>query len=81
MKKVLFTVALTTYTFYVNAQIPLTVDFESFNLETESYYNGSDELGGFTIQNVHFSTEYNSNWGSWNGFSVSNITDKCNTRI
>lgn len=53
-----------------------TVDFEDLTLPSaESYYNGSDEAGEFTSGGVTFGNAYNTDWGSWSGFSYSNITD------
>jgi hypothetical protein len=39
------------------------------------YYNGSDSAGGFTSGGVYFTNNYNTSWGSWDGWSVSNTTD------
>jgi len=49
--------------------------FEDLSLPPESYWNGSDESGGFTSGSAYFNNNYNSAWGSWDGFSYSNITD------
>ncbi len=49
--------------------------FEDLVLPAESYWNGSDESGGFTSGGAYFSNNYDSAWGSWDGFSYSNITD------
>ena len=49
--------------------------FEDLALPAESYWNGSDESGGFVSSGVYFSNNYDSAWGSWDGFSYSNITD------
>ncbi|MHC4298234.1 MAG: DUF4465 domain-containing protein [Planctomycetota bacterium] len=50
-------------------------DFEDLVLAPESYWNGSDGSGGFVSGGAHFSNSYNSEWGSWDGFSYSNSTD------
>ena len=62
-----------------NNDIPkTTADFSEIEIEEESYWNGSDESGGFTSGNIFF-PNYFTDWGdgvvSWSGFSVSNITD------
>ena len=44
-------------------------------LAAESFYNGSDEAGGFVSDGLRFSNEYNSTWGSWSGWSYSKTTD------
>jgi len=53
--------------------------FEDLSLPPESYWNGSDESGGFTSGSAYFNNNYNSAWGSWDGFSYSNITDTTTT--
>ncbi|HIP32723.1 MAG TPA: DUF4465 domain-containing protein [Crocinitomicaceae bacterium] len=59
----------------INAQ-PL-IDFESYNLPAaiDTFYNGADGSGDFTIAYATFSNVYDAQWGSWTGFSVSNMTD------
>ena len=52
-----------------------TVTFEDLVLPAESYFNGSDGSGGFVSRGVHFSNNYNTDFGSWDGFSYSNLTD------
>ena len=51
------------------------VDFEELSLDVESNYNGADLAGGFESAGVHFSNEFNSDFGSWSGFAYSNMTD------
>lgn len=51
------------------------ISFEDLSLNDESYWNGSDESGGFTSNNVFFANNYDTTWGSWDGFSYSNKTD------
>ncbi len=52
-----------------------TIDFQSVELESESYWNGSDGSGGMTIEKATFNNSYNADWGSWSGFAFSNVTD------
>jgi len=52
-----------------------TVTFDELTLPAESYFNGSDGSGGFVSGGLHFSNNYNTDWGSWDGFSYSNLTD------
>ena len=49
--------------------------FEDLSLTAESYWNGSDESGGFISGSVYFKNNYDSTYGSWDGFAYSNITD------
>ncbi|MDG2222133.1 MAG: DUF4465 domain-containing protein [Rubripirellula sp.] len=44
-------------------------------LSAESFYNGSDEAGGFVSDGMFFSNEYNPVWGNWSGWSYSKTTD------
>ncbi len=50
-------------------------DFEDLSLAPESYWNGSDGSGGFTSGSAFYNNNYNSSYGSWDGFSYSDITD------
>ncbi len=52
-----------------------TITLEDLSLEPESYFNGSDDSGGFVSSFATFSNNYDPNWASWDGFSYSNITD------
>jgi len=49
--------------------------FDDLNLPLESYWNGSDESGGFISAGCRFNNLYDPNYESWEGFSYSNITD------
>ena len=49
--------------------------FEDLPLAAESYWNGSDGSGGFASGGAHFNNNYDTMYGSWDGFSYSNITD------
>jgi hypothetical protein len=50
-------------------------DFEDLSLGAESYWNGSDGSGGFSSGGVWFNNNYDTIYGSWDGFGYSNITD------
>ncbi len=52
-----------------------TANFSEIELEAESFWNGSDESGGFISGNVFFPNYFDTEWNSWSGFAVSNITD------
>ncbi len=49
--------------------------FDDLTLASESYWNGSDESGGFQSGDAWFKNAYNSSWGSWSGWAYSNTTD------
>jgi hypothetical protein len=57
----------------VNAQN--VIDFETYPLGTESFDNGLNAPGYFMFNDVYLSNVYDTAWGSWTGFSISNITD------
>lgn len=73
MKKIYFSVFTICVTLFSNAQ--QTIGFEGVILNPESYNYGSSGTGGFIENGVVLSNAYNASWDSWNGFSVSNITD------
>ena len=60
------------------AHASLVVTFDELPLDPDSYWNGSDESGGFISQAVTFQNSFN-DWGggftSWAGFSYSNVDD------
>jgi hypothetical protein len=51
------------------------IDFEDLTLSPNSFYNGSDNAGGFTSRGAFFPNSYNSTYQSWSGWSYSNTTD------
>jgi hypothetical protein len=51
------------------------LQFEDLALAPESFYNGSNEAGGFTSGGASFNNSYTAAWGSWSGWSYSNVTD------
>ena len=53
-----------------------TVTFEDLTLDPESFYNGSDAVGGFESSSVEFNTFYDDTFfPTWEGFAYSNTTD------
>lgn len=73
MKKFYLFVGLWAALVSANAQNVAT--FENIQLEAGSWWNGSDGSGGFTSGGFNFPNEYNFDWASWSGFSVSNMKD------
>ena len=74
MKKVLLTGALSAL--FINLSIgQQTFDFESVTLSADSYDNGSSGAGDFVFGQLTLSNVYDAQWGSWNGFSISNMSD------
>lgn len=73
MKKIYTMVAAALICGNLSAQV--IVDFESVVLNPESFNNGSDESGDFQFGASTLTNFYNTAWSSWNGFSISNVTD------
>ncbi len=44
-------------------------------LAPQSFYNGADQLGGFSSEGLTFNNDFNPTFGSWSGWSYSNTTD------
>lgn len=57
------------------ANAAIVADFDDLTLAPESYWNGSDGSGGFTSGNAWFNNNYDSVYGSWDGWAYSNTTD------
>jgi hypothetical protein len=75
MKKILFSAFFLGTSAHFFAQ-NTTVTFETLPLSgANSFYNGGDDAGQFSVGDVSFSNNYNADWQSWNGFSYSNVTD------
>lgn len=72
MKQFFTTILLLSTTLMMAQTI---VDFESFDLEDESFLNGSDGNGGFEAGTIFLPNSYNAAWNSWSGFAISNTTD------
>jgi len=55
--------------------VAAVADFEDLPLSPESFWNGADGSGGFTSGRAFFANNYDTAWGSWDGFAYSNLTD------
>ncbi len=76
MKKMyIFTAAILAATTVLGQDSNDSLTFESVSLATDSYYNGSDGLGPIQIGDITLFNSYDDSWGSWTGFSVSNVVD------
>lgn len=54
------------------------IDFEDVPLASNSFYNGSDNAGGFTSGSAFFNnnfTDFGGGFTGWTGWSVSSVTD------
>lgn len=69
--KLVFTTIISLYFILGNAQV--LADFEEFSLEENSFLNGSDLSGGYLSGGVFFYNSYDETYGSWGGWSISNV--------
>lgn len=74
MKKVLLTGALSALFFNLSLGQQI-LDFETVTLSADSYDNGSSGTGDFVFGQLTLTNVYDAQWGSWNGFSISNMSD------
>jgi len=78
MKRFIFLVFLLCSIFVISGSVNAqSADFEDLSLSSESYWNGSDETGGFSSSGFSFNNNYvyDPNYPSWGGFAYSNKTD------
>lgn len=54
---------------------PPNATLDDLGLPPESYWNGDDESGSFSNGGIRFPNAYNSQYGSWQGFAYSSMTD------
>jgi hypothetical protein len=74
MKKRLFSAALLgAFCMYSHAQI--VSNFEDISLSPDTFLNGADGSGGWLSGRLYFMNQFDANWQSWSGFSVSSKTD------
>ncbi len=72
--KVLMTMCMMTL--WVSLLIGQTVaDFEGFQIEKDTFLNGSDGSGGFASGNIFLPNDYNTEFSFWSGWSISSATD------
>ncbi len=75
MRKLYFVAVFGLLSLAVKAQV---VNFEDLILPADSFWNGSDQTGGFNSGNAHFPNSF-VDWGggmtSWSGFAYSNMLD------
>jgi|GEM_PF-972099 len=48
---------------------------DSHLLADAEYFNGADNSGGFFSGSIHFNNNYDDEYGSWDGFALSRMTD------
>jgi hypothetical protein len=56
-----------------SARADFTIDFSDQPLPSNSFNNGSNLAGGFTSNGAFFNNQYNTTYGSWGGWSLSNV--------
>ncbi len=81
MKKIFHTLLLSLISLTCinlhNVIADLVLNFDDLSLPSESFYNGSDNAGGFSSNGVSFNntfTDFGGGFSSWSGFSYSNRT-------
>jgi hypothetical protein len=75
MSRTLFRPFALVLTLAASAASADTITFGDLTLPANSFYNGSDGAGGFTSGGAFFNNSYNSTYGSWSGWSYSNVND------
>ena len=73
MKKMCITLSMMVTALIVFGQ--KTSDFESILMQTDTFWNGAGSEGGMRSGGAFFLNDYNTQWGSWSGFSISNTRD------
>lgn len=71
--KCIFTTVFVLLTSLLSAQ--LLIDFEDFSVPADSFLNGSDGSGGFSNELIFLPNDYNADFNSWSGWSLSTKTD------
>ena len=59
----------------LSQSLAVVANLEDKTLSPDSFFNGSDGLGGFTSQGVHFSNSHDPTFGNWSGFAYSNVNN------
>lgn len=75
MKKFYFSVLTLVLSVSAFSQNFATTDLEGHLTAPETFDNGSGLQGNFIFDPIILSNTYNSDWQSWNGFAISNITN------
>ncbi len=68
-----FTLLFLACTMFLSAQS--VVDFEEFNLPSETILNGEDQSGGFTSGEIFLPNIYDAQFDAWAGWAITNTTD------
>ena len=64
------------FSFFLSASMAqTTVDFENFQMDADTFMNGVDANGGFSVGNVYLPNNYNPQYNSFTGWAISNSTD------
>lgn len=53
----------------------VTIDFEKYEISVDSFLNGSDGSGMFNSETISLPNNYDEEFASWIGWSISSITD------
>ncbi|MFT6996474.1 MAG: hypothetical protein ACJAQ4_000215 [Cryomorphaceae bacterium] len=66
---------LFVFAFTISSAQTSTAGFENFELDPESFLNGSDLAGGFADGDIFLPNDFNTDFSSWIGWSITNATD------
>lgn len=62
-------------TLVIQSAAATVVTFDGITLPDSGYLNASSPAGGFALQGTTFRNNYDSTFGSWSGFAISNQTN------
>ncbi len=71
----LFTFLLTLCSLSLSAQTIGVSDFEDFNLEIDTFLNGSEGEGSYNGNGIILPIDFNAEFQSWTGWAISTMTD------
>jgi hypothetical protein len=66
---------LFVFAFTISSAQTSTAGFENFDLDPESFLNGSDLEGGFADSDIFLPNDFNTDFSSWSGWAIANATD------
>ncbi|MFN6037056.1 MAG: DUF4465 domain-containing protein [Bacteroidota bacterium] len=74
MKKIILILTLSVNTL-IFSQVNVST-IEDYNLAPDTFYNGSDGIGGFSSGNIYYPSVYDNTFSYWaSGFAASNMKD------
>lgn len=68
-------VCIAAFFLSTGTQAQVVVDFENFLTAPSSFENNAGSSNAFHFAGLDFTNYYDSTWGSWSGFAISNMED------